>query len=362
MNDSNTLQTIHRSLELLSNLEKLIPIKANQEKIALIDQEIVSSGFWNNQKEAALKLKERQSLSELTEKIIKHKETCDFNLEYIISCPEDADKLTTSVNQIFQELSHIEFQQMMKDSADKLPAILSIAAGAGGLEAANWVSMLLRMYYRYANQQGFSIELLDEKRSEEHSSICMDSVSILVSGDFAYGYLKGESGVHRLIRNSPFNAGNARQTSFAAVSVQPDIDDTIEIKIEEKDIEITAQRSTGSGGQAQNKISSAVRLKHNPSGLNILVRNERSFHENRRIALKLLRSKLYEIESKRKQEEEDAKISQQSSVSFGSQIRTTTLSPYTMVKDHRTSHENTNANSVLDGDLQPFALAYLRHI
>ena len=360
MNNPSTLQTIQHSLELISNLEKLIPVNEYKTKLLSIDQEISNPGFWNNQKQAATKLKERQHLSELIDKLSKHKETCDFNLEYISSCPEDADKLSSQVNQIYQELSHLEFQQMMRDPADKLPAIVSIAAGAGGLEAANWVSMLLRMYYRYANQQNFSIELLDEKRSEEHSSICIDSVSILVSGDFAYGYLKGESGVHRLIRNSPFNSGNARQTSFAAVSVEPDIDDSIEIKIEEKDIEITAQTAGGPGGQAQNRTKSAIRLKYLPQNINIIVRTERDFHANKRTALKMLKAKLYEIEMKKKQEEQDAKINKQSVAAFGSQVRSYVLTPYTMVKDHRTSHENTNADSVLDGGLKAFQESYLR--
>jgi peptide chain release factor 2 len=216
------------------------------------------------------------------------------------------------------------------------------------------------MYARWADNNGFNLEILDNKPSEEHSAICTDSITFRISGKYAYGYLKGENGVHRLIRNSPFNSGDARHTSFAGVFVTPDIEDTIDIKINEKDLEITAQTAGGNGGQNTNKVSSAIRLRHIPTGINILVRTERDQLANKKTAFKMLKSKLYDIELKKRQVEKDKLLDQQQDAAFGSQIRTYYFNPYQLVKDHRTNFEVNNTDSVMDGNIGEFMVQYLR--
>lgn len=356
----NTLQTLQACRDKLIILKDMIPLTQYQKRLSEIDELLTGSDLWSNPVRATAITKERSHLSRVVEFMAHFQSQIQFYDEMLEVMPEEIDKEAVNIYDLHTNMSEVEFGEMMKDPVDDSAAIMSISAGAGGLEAANWVSMLLRMYARYASVQGFDVEILDEKRSEEHSSICIDSISIRVSGSYAYGFLKGESGVHRLIRNSPFNAGDARQTSFAAVYVSPDIEDAIDIRIEEKDLEITAQTSSGSGGQNVNKVASAVRLKHIPSGINILVRNERDYHANRKIAMKMLKAKLYEIEIKKRQEEKDKHIASLSDISFGSQIRTYTMQPYKLCKDHRTGYEISDVENVLDGNIQEFVLSCLR--
>jgi peptide chain release factor 2 len=358
----NIEQTIKELREKFDKLEKSIPQKAFSSKIEELDAKLSKSNIWDNPKLAASFLKERQTLNDLLDKIKKYNQEISFYEDCLISLPDDINSLSDDIKFLYDNFIEFEFKQMLNGDNDNTPAILTINSGAGGLEAANWVTMLLRMYCRYADQNGFKLEVLDMQPSEDHSSICTDSVSIRFEGNYAYGFLKSENGVHRLIRNSPFNSGDARHTSFAAVSVLPDIEDIIDIKIEDKDIEITAQCAGGKGGQNVNKVHSACRVKHIPSGINILVRTERDFHKNKSTALKMLKAKLYQIEVDKKNKEKDKYFESMSDVSFGSQIRTYTLDPYQLVKDHRTQIEDRLADSVLDGNIKSFVISYLQMI
>ncbi len=260
-----------------------------------------------------------------------------------------------------RELEGLEFQKMLSGPHDTAGAIVEVKSGAGGVEAMDWAAMLYRMYSRYCERKGWEVEPADLVAGEEAG---ISSASFIVRGDHAYGFLKAEKGVHRLVRISPFDAAARRQTSFAAVDVTPEIEDDIVIDIKEADVRVDTYRSSGAGGQKVNKTDSAVRLTHIPTGIVVAVQNERSQQKNRSVAWKILRSRLYELEEKKRAAARDAAEAQKKDIDFGSQIRSYVLQPYRMVKDLRTGVETGKVEDVLDGDLdgfiQPFLLGVRR--
>jgi peptide chain release factor 2 len=267
-----------------------------------------------------------------------------------------ADELKAKVQDYEILLKEIEFQQILSGEADQNNAYITIHSGAGGTDSQDWAEMLLRMYLRYAEKKGFKVTTIDYQQGAEAG---IKGATILAEGDYAYGYLKAESGVHRLVRISPFDSDKSRHTSFASVFVYPEVNEDIEIEVNEKDLRIDTYRSTGAGGQHVNVTDSAVRITHQPTGIVVQCQNERSQIRNRESAMKVLRSRLYEFELEKRRAEQKEKEKSKKSIEWGSQIRSYVLQPYQKVKDHRTSYETGDVYSVLGGELEPFIRAFL---
>jgi peptide chain release factor 2 len=315
--------------------------------------------IWNNQKKSQhLQQRKKQLEKDLSfyRSLQREKEEIEVLLELADEGENVLDDLKLAIQVFEQDLQEAELRTLFFDEDDPRNAILTIHPGAGGTESQDWAQMLLRMYLRFAERKSFRTEVIDFQPGEEAG---LKSATIRVEGDYAYGQLSQESGVHRLVRISPFDANKRRHTSFAAVFVYPEIDDDIEIEIDPEDLKIDTYRSSGKGGQHVNRTDSAVRITHLPTGIVVQCQNERSQHQNKARALKLLKARLYEIEKKKQQERIDKLEDLKSEIAWGSQIRSYVLHPYKMIKDLRTRLETGNADRILDGDLDEFIKASL---
>jgi peptide chain release factor 2 len=324
-----------------------------------IDRQMQQDGFWNNPTQHASVMQQRRGLERRLQTLNRLRSDAEELATWreLLEEGESDGDLDKFLARLGEELSQLELDLKLSGPDDDKNAILAIHPGAGGTESQDWAEMLLRMYLRWAEQHGFDVEMLDRQDGEEAG---IKSVTFAVRGPNAYGYLNSEHGVHRLVRISPYDFQGRRHTSFASVDVYPEVDDTVEIEINDKDVRIDTFRSSGAGGQHVNKTESAVRMTHLPTGIVVSCQNERSQIKNRAMALKVLRSRLYDLEMQKRKILQAEREGKKMDNAWGSQIRSYVLQPYRLVKDHRTGAEVGDANRVLDGGIDPFIEAWLK--
>ena len=336
-------------------------VDGKQKRVEELNKVTSQPDFWNDAEKAQSILREQAAFKGVIDSWEKHRsdlEEARFFLD-VAKDEKNEEALTeaaTKVTEVAKGMAQTELTQLLGGPDDRRNAIVSLHPGAGGTEAQDWAEILLRMYLRWCDRRGYRKEILEYQPGEEAG---VKSVTLLVEGDYAYGYLKAEAGIHRLVRISPFDANSRRHTSFASVFVYPEVDDDIKVEINEADLRVDTYRSSGAGGQHVNKTDSAVRLTHIPTGIVVACQNERSQHKNRAMAMKILKSRLYDLEIEKQKEKMETYHKTKKDIAWGSQIRSYVLHPYRMVKDHRTSVEVGNADAVLDGDLDQFIQAYL---
>ncbi|HEX2957463.1 MAG TPA: peptide chain release factor 2 [Chitinispirillaceae bacterium] len=332
-----------------------------EKRVKELEETSLKDDFWNDHDKASSVLKEKNNLMATVEAWhSQQRAILDVQVLFDMAKEENDEEALEDVSEELGNLSNsvrqTELKMMLGSEQDPMNAIMSIHAGAGGTEAQDWAEMLLRMYLRWTEKRGFKTTIIDYLPGDEAG---IKSVSFTVEGEYAYGYAKAEVGIHRLVRISPFDAGARRHTSFASVFVYPEVDDEIVVEIDEKDLRIDTYRSTGAGGQHVNKTDSAVRITHLPTGIVVQCQNERSQHKNKAMAMKYLRSRLYEMKLKEQNEKLSEINKTKKDIAWGSQIRSYVLQPYKMVKDHRTNVEIGNVSRVLDGDIDDLIEAYL---
>ncbi|HHT87682.1 MAG TPA: peptide chain release factor 2 [Clostridiales bacterium] len=354
-----TLETYE---EPLVEVGDSLDLEAKKLRITEINKIMAESDFWDDASKAQMIMKELTKLKSIVDEYNRLKTEYEDVATLIQIGYEENDEsllpeIEESLNKFVNDLEELRLKTLLSGEYDSYNAILTLHAGAGGTESCDWASMLLRMYQRWADKRGFSTQILDFLDGDEAG---LKSVTLQVNGENAYGYLKSERGVHRLVRISPFNAAGKRQTSFVSCDVMPDIEEDLDTPIDEKDLRIDTYRSSGAGGQHVNKTSSAVRITHLPTNIVVQCQNERSQLQNKEKALKMLKTRLYLMKQQENQEKISEIRGEVKEIGWGNQIRSYVLQPYTMVKDHRTNEEVGNALGVLDGNLDPFINAYLR--
>ncbi len=355
----NELEAMAKRLE---NYRESLNLTEKEARIAELENEMTYPDFWDNQEKAQKVIDESNGLKAMVDKyqdLVNQHEDGELTLELIKEEPdaEMQEELGESIQALKKEFDDFELEILLNGPYDANNAILELHPGAGGTESQDWASMLLRMYQRFADKQGWKVETIDYLPGEEAG---VKSVTLRIIGHNAYGYLKAEKGIHRLVRISPFDSSGRRHTSFVSCDVMPEFDDDIEIEVRTEDLRIDTYRASGAGGQHINTTDSAVRITHVPTGVVVSCQTERSQIKNRESAMKMLKAKLYQRELDEQQRKLDEIRGEKTDIGWGSQIRSYVFHPYSMVKDHRTNYEVGNTSGVMDGDIMPFIDAYLR--
>ncbi|RME74435.1 MAG: peptide chain release factor 2 [Planctomycetota bacterium] len=355
------LEQIQQYGEILDSFYHALDLENKEKELHRLEKKMSEPGFWDNSEEAQEMVQKIQALKGITsqyKKLAQKLEDFEVMAELLQEeeNPEEAENLEKELEVFSKDLAALELQTYLSHPHDNRNAYFSIHPGSGGTESCDWAEILYRMYRRWMEKKGFTVEVLDYQPGEEAG---IKKVTLLVKGPYAFGYLKSEVGVHRLVRISPFDANKRRHTSFAAVDAYPELED-IEIEIKDEDLRIDTYRSSGAGGQHVNVTDSAVRITHIPSGIVVQCQNERSQHKNKAMAMKMLKARLYQKEEEKRNQERQDLYGKKGEISWGKQIRSYVLHPYTLVKDHRTGYEKGNALGVLEGDLDGFIDAYLK--
>ncbi|MUH04116.1 peptide chain release factor 2 [Commensalibacter melissae] len=357
--ESDTLQqTIEQSLELL---RRHLDWDTAKDRLAELNNRIEDPNLWDDAENAQKIMQERTGLAHQIERVERLEQDCKENLDLIALAEQDNDMeivqdALQQLQSMEKEVKRLELESLLSGEADRNDCYLEVNSGAGGTEAQDWAEMMLRMYTRWAEQHGYKVTMLESTEGEQAG---IKSATLQISGINAYGWLKTEAGVHRLVRISPFDSAKRRHTSFASVWVYPVIDDSIDIEVNESDLKIDTYRASGAGGQHINKTESAIRITHVPTGIIVACQTDRSQHRNRATAMEMLKARLYELELKKREEEAAQIEANKTDIGWGHQIRSYVLAPYQLVKDLRTDVEKTNPDAVLDGDLDDFMAAAL---